>query len=202
MSRGKKSDQREEPDDGVAVPGADQGATAGQPGDRIDQLKEMMKSFMRYQKQEECCLRNMEEQVFMIKEERRLRRQDGRLAEELDRINVWYGDQTQRERKVMQRIKEYRMELQEQDRQKQQKEEAERIMERQLLEGQRQRQANLTAQKARKEEETFKREELVKILEENNRQLKSELERAANKKLEKVNSSLQRRLQRRLQSRM
>ncbi|KAK5897459.1 hypothetical protein CesoFtcFv8_010520 [Champsocephalus esox] len=86
------------------------------------------------------------------------------------------------------------MELQEQDRQKQQKEEAERIMERQLLEGQRQ--ADLTAQKARKEEETFKREELVKILEENNRQLKSELERAAAKNLEKVNSSLQRHLPR------
>ncbi|KAL3046706.1 hypothetical protein OYC64_004651 [Pagothenia borchgrevinki] len=64
------------------------------------------------------------------------------------------------------------------------------------LERQRQRQAELTAQKARKEEEKSKREELVKILEENNRQMKTELERAAAKKLEKVNSSLQRHLQR------
>ncbi|XP_034083153.1 meiosis-specific nuclear structural protein 1-like [Gymnodraco acuticeps] len=46
------------------------------------------------------------------------------------------------------------------------------------------------------EEETYKREELVKILEENNRQMKREFERAAAKKLEKVNISLQCHLQR------
>ncbi|XP_034073568.1 inner centromere protein A-like [Gymnodraco acuticeps] len=204
MTRGKKSDQREEPDDGVARPGTDQGATAVKPGGKFEELTEMMMSFMQSQtardKQEECRLRSMEqqftriqEQVSLIKEERRLRRQNGRLAEELDCINVWYGDQTQRKKKVMQLIKEYRMELREQDRQKQQKE-AKHIMERQQLE--RRRQAELSAQKARKEEEKSKREELVKILEENNRQMKSELERAAAEKLEKVNSSLQRHLQR------
>ncbi|EHB11906.1 Olfactory receptor 14J1 [Heterocephalus glaber] len=48
-------------------------------------------------------------------------------------------------------------------------EETKRIMEKHLLELQQQRQAELTAQKAREEEERAKREELGQILEENNR---------------------------------
>ncbi|KAK5879421.1 hypothetical protein CesoFtcFv8_024723 [Champsocephalus esox] len=57
-------------------------------------------------------------------------------------------------------------------------------MEHQLLEElERQRQAELTAQKAREEEDISKREEPVKILEENNRKMKSELEQAAAEKL-------------------
>ncbi|KAK5880448.1 hypothetical protein CesoFtcFv8_023473 [Champsocephalus esox] len=70
--------------------------------------------------------------------------------------------------------------------------------ERQLLEElerRKRRQAELAAQKARKKEEELQREELVKILEGNNRKLKRELERVAAKKLETVNSSLQRHLQ-------
>ncbi|KAM9173209.1 arginine and glutamate-rich protein 1 [Pangshura tecta] len=51
-------------------------------------------------------------------------------------------------------------------------EEAKRIMEKQLLEElERQRQAELAAQKAREEEERAKREELERILEENNRKI-------------------------------
>ncbi|KAI9535178.1 hypothetical protein NQZ68_007269, partial [Dissostichus eleginoides] len=75
----KKNAQREEPDDGVDMPGANQGSTAGKPGGKFEELKEMMKSFLQYEtarfKREERRLSNMEqpfsrrqEQVSLIKE--------------------------------------------------------------------------------------------------------------------------------------
>ncbi|KAF3859893.1 hypothetical protein F7725_000148 [Dissostichus mawsoni] len=61
------------------MPGANQGSTAGKPGGKFEELKEMMKSFLEYEtarfKREERRLRNMEqpfsriqEQVSLIKE--------------------------------------------------------------------------------------------------------------------------------------
>ncbi|KAK1903012.1 Reticulocyte-binding protein 2 like a [Dissostichus eleginoides] len=61
------------------MPGANQGSTAGKPGGKFEELKEMMKSFLQYEtarfKREERRLSNMEqpfsrrqEQVSLIKE--------------------------------------------------------------------------------------------------------------------------------------
>ena len=53
MKRGKKPDQIEVSDDGVAKHGVDQGATAGEPRDRFEELSEMMEALMQSQKQQE-----------------------------------------------------------------------------------------------------------------------------------------------------
>ncbi|KAK5902496.1 hypothetical protein CesoFtcFv8_007740 [Champsocephalus esox] len=140
---------------------------------KFEELTEMLMLIMQSQTAGEQQFLRIQQQVSEIEEEQRLRRQDGRLAEELDRINVRYGDQAQRGEKVMQQIQEYRMELREQDRRNQQKEEAEQIMGCQLLEElERQRQAELTAQKARK-------------LEKVNRSLQRHLQQSAEEKEER-----------------
>ena len=47
--RGKRNKQREEPDGNAATSAAGQGATAGDKGDKLEELKRMVKSFMQTQ---------------------------------------------------------------------------------------------------------------------------------------------------------
>ncbi|KAK1882516.1 Hydrocephalus-inducing protein like [Dissostichus eleginoides] len=55
------------------MPGANQGSTAGKPGGKFEELKEMMKSFLQYEtarfKREERRLRNMEQPFSRIQEQ-------------------------------------------------------------------------------------------------------------------------------------
>ncbi|KAK1899426.1 Reticulocyte-binding protein 2 like a [Dissostichus eleginoides] len=55
------------------MPGAEKGSTAGKPGGKFEELKEMMKSFLKYEtarfKREERRLRNMEQPFSRIQEQ-------------------------------------------------------------------------------------------------------------------------------------
>ncbi|XP_034074223.1 arginine and glutamate-rich protein 1-B-like [Gymnodraco acuticeps] len=138
----------------------------------MEELREMMRSLLQLQAAGEQQFARVQEWESMMEEERR---QDGRLAKGSTGINSAVG--------ASKILAENRKLMREQTEEMRLVEEAKPIMERQLLEElerqrQRQRQAELTAQKARKEKE------------------KSKLERAAARKPEKVNSSLQRHLHR------
>ncbi|KAK1880048.1 Arginine and glutamate-rich protein 1-A [Dissostichus eleginoides] len=130
----------------------------------------------RWRSMEQQCTQ-IQQQVSMVKERRLRRQKDERRA------------QMERQRKTRQQEIEEKLIKEETARRVEEDdiepevlwrvEEAKRIMERQLLdELERQRQAGLTIQKAREEEEKARREELVKI-----HKIKSELERAAAEKL-------------------
>ncbi|KAI9543464.1 hypothetical protein NQZ68_012115 [Dissostichus eleginoides] len=135
MTGEKKNAQREEPDDGVAMPGANQGSTAGKPGGKFEELKEMMmKSFLQYEtarfKREEQRLRNMEqpfsriqEQVSLIKEKDDSKGSKGTNSDaEAAQILV-------ENRRLMREQKEEQLRLQREEEEKLRKEEEMRLAE-------------------------------------------------------------------------
>nr|XP_010780531.1 PREDICTED: trichohyalin-like [Notothenia coriiceps] len=155
----------------------------------MEELREMMRSLLQ--------LQAAGEQQFAREEERRLRRQDGRLARGSTGTNsAAEASKILPENRILMREQKEEMRLVEEARLIRLEEEKKLAEEKIRQERERQLLEELERRK-RKEEKEWQREELLKILEGNNRKLKRELERAAAKKLETVNSSPQRHLQRR-----